>query len=326
MSLSPSAVRRPLRVAVLYGGPSAEREVSLESGREVAAALARRGHRVTPIDPGPGPLDEEGFLRIADWRRFDVAFLALHGTFGEDGTAQRLLDRVGLPYTGSDAEASRLAFSKSAAKERFAAEGVATPGYVLVHECDPRSRVARHAATLGFPLVVKPDAQGSSLGVSVVRWPDELPAALERCFALGPFGLLERYVAGQEWTVGFLGARPLPPMCVSTPREFLDFDAKYRDEATTVSFEAAAPPAVVNAVVALAARACRSLGVTGVSRVDLRLDPRDVPWVLEVNTLPGFTPHSAVPTAAARAGIGFEDLCERALALAFAERSARRAA
>ncbi|MGC1276579.1 MAG: D-alanine--D-alanine ligase [Planctomycetaceae bacterium] len=320
------AIRRPLNIAVLSGGPSAERDVSLESGREVACALERQGHRVSPIDPGAGPFDEDAFLHLADWRRFDVVFLALHGTFGEDGTVQRLFDRQGVTYTGSNAESSRLAFSKSAAKERFAAEGIATPGYVLAHECDPRSRVARHAAALGYPLVIKPDAQGSSLGVSIVEWPDELPAALEKCFTLGPFGLLERYVAGQEWTVGFLGSRALPPMCVSTARRFLDYEAKYRDDSTTVCFETGASPRVVQAVVALASRAVRAVGATGICRVDLRLGCQDVPWVLEVNTLPGFTPHSAVPSAAERAGIAFDDLCEQAIGLSLAERTLRRAA
>lgn len=326
MTFAPVRFPRPLEVVVLYGGPSAEREVSLESGREVAAALGQRGHRIRMLDPGGEPLDADAFLHLTDWRRFDVAFLALHGTFGEDGTAQRLLDSVGLPYTGSGAEASRLAFSKSAAKERFAAEGIATPGYALVRDGDPRDHIAKRAAALGYPLVVKPDAQGSSLGVSIVRAAAELPGALDKCFALGPSGLLERYVPGAEWTVAFLGEEPLPAMRVSTPRGFLDYEAKYHDEATSVSFGDDAPGRAAGRVTALASAARQALGVTGASRVDLRLDPESVPWVLEVNTLPGFTPHSAVPTAAARAGLDFEGLCERVIALAFADRASRRAA
>lgn len=326
MPFPPVRFPRPLEIAVLYGGPSAEREVSLESGREIAAALCRRGHRVTLLDPGSELADADAFVRLAGWRWFDVAFLALHGTFGEDGTVQRLLDAAGLRYTGSGAEASKLAFSKSAAKNRFRARRIATPEYALVRDGDPRLRIAEHAAGIGYPVVVKPDAQGSSLGVSVVRSPRELPAALEKCFALGPSGLLERYVPGSEWTVGFLGETPLPAMCVSTPRDFLDFEAKYRDESTAVSFGTGVLPQVSTRVTNLASAARRALGVTGVSRIDLRLDPQNVPWVLEVNTLPGFTPHSAVPTAAARAGLGFEELCERVIGLAFAERVALRAA
>ncbi len=319
-------VRRSLKIAVLLGGPSAEREVSLESGREVIAALRRRGHHVEAIDPGVDLFSDQRFLQLADWRSFDVVFIALHGTFGEDGTVQRLLDGLGVPYTGSDAEASRVAFSKSAAKERFAAEGIASPPYVLAHECDPRSRIARHAATLGYPIVVKPDTQGSSLGVSVVERPDELPSSLERCFAFGPFGLLERYVAGQEWTVGFLGSDPLPPMCVTTPRPFLDFEAKYRDESTVVTFEPAVSPLIVESILRLATRAVQAVGASGACRVDLRLSERSVPCVLEVNTVPGFTPHSAVPTAADRAGLGFDELCERVVALALSDGALRQAA
>ncbi|MBA3316070.1 MAG: D-alanine--D-alanine ligase [Planctomycetota bacterium] len=326
MSVSPLAISRPWNVAVLFGGPSAEREVSLDSGREIAAALERRGHQVTAIDPGPTEFEAQATLRHADWKQFDGVFIALHGTFGEDGTVQRFLDAAGVPYTGSDAESSRIAFSKSAAKERFDAEGIATPAYVLVNASDPRSRAAFHAAQLGYPIVVKPDAQGSSLGVSIVRWPDELPAALEKCFALGPFGLLERYVAGTEWTVGFLGPRALPPMCVSTDHDFLDFDAKYRDESTSVSFDGQVSREVVAGIRATASRACRALDATGACRVDLRVDEQGVAWLLEVNTLPGFTSHSAVPTAAARIGIDFDELCEQVLAMSLTQRAKRHAA
>ncbi len=326
MSNSSLANSRPLNVAVLLGGPSAEREVSLDSGREIIAALQRRGHIVAAIDPGPTDFEALATLRNTDWQRHDIVFIALHGTFGEDGTVQRFFDATGVAYTGSDAESSRLAFSKSAAKERFNAEGIATPAYVLVNASDSRSRAAFHAAQLGYPIVVKPDAQGSSLGVSVVRWPDELPAALEKCFELGHFGLLERYIAGTEWTVGFLGPKALPPMCVSTDHEFLDFDAKYRAESTSVSFEGSVPRAVIASVQSTASRARRALGVTGACRVDLRLDDSGVAWLLEVNTLPGFTSHSAVPTAAAQVGIAFDELCEQVIAMSLAERAARRAA
>lgn len=326
MSLPPLTIRRPLHVAVLLGGPSAEREISLESGNAVMAALERCGHRVTAIDPGRNAIDAAEFQRLADWRSFDVAFLALHGTFGEDGTIQSYLDAIGLPYTGSDAKVSRLAFSKSATKERLIAEGIPTAEYMLVNAFDLRSRIATHAASLGYPLVIKPDAQGSSLGVSVVRAPEELEQALEACFAFGPYGVMERYIDGAEWTVGFLGSHSLPPLCISTTRAFFDFHAKYRDEATRFHFENEGSQQAQEALTAVASRTISAMGISGTSRVDIRLDRDQKPWVLEANTLPGFTSHSAVPAAAARIGITFESLCERVIGLALSQQTLRRVA
>ena len=212
-------------------------------------------------------------------------------------------------HTGSGAAASRVAFHKSAAKERFLADGVPTPDYQLLCDTDSPHQWTQSALRIGFPLVVKPDAQGSSLGVSLVKNENELLPAVERAFSFGRFAICERYVAGEEWTVGFLGERPLPPMRVSTSRDFLDFDAKYRDEATTVDFGETSPEQRKYDLVAAAEAARRTVGTAGVCRVDLRVDEAGRPWVLEVNTVPGLTPHSAVPTAAARAGLSFEELC-----------------
>ena len=188
LTITNSPLPRSLDIVVLLGGPSAEREVSLESGREIVAALRRRGHRVVAVDPGTTPPNDAAFAKLTDWSRYDLAFLALHGTFGEDGTVQRLLDRIGLPYTGSNATASALAFSKSAAKQRFLAAGVRTPESTVLHAGTCPQRPAQIAAGMGFPLVVKPDAQGSSLGVSILMQPEEFPAALAKCFDLGTVG------------------------------------------------------------------------------------------------------------------------------------------
>lgn len=303
---------RSLRIAVLAGGPSAERAISLESGTAVADALQQRGHTVTSIDPAQTPLTQ------VDWSQHDLAFLALHGTFGEDGQVQAILDDLGVRYTGSDRAASRVAFSKSAAKERFGHAGVATPPHVVIHESDIASRIDRAARRLGFPLVVKPDAQGSSLGVTICDSIDDLPEALSRCFHYGPFGLLETMISGTEWTVGLLDDLVLPAIQIETPRGFFDYQAKYQDEETLYHFEFDHPPAVVRAVEVLAARAVRAVGATGISRVDLRVDAWGQPWVLEVNTIPGMTSHSLIPKAAARMGIDFSDLCDRAARSALA--------
>ncbi|MCH7987565.1 MAG: D-alanine--D-alanine ligase [Planctomycetes bacterium] len=283
-----------LRIAVLSGGDSAERDISLQSGSAVEDALRACGHHVTHVDPS------ETDLKILDWRDYDVAFLALHGAFGEDGAVQSLLEAVGIPYTGSNAETSRLAFSKSASKERFAHCNVSTPPYVLIHESDDAIRINRQAETIGFPLVVKPDAQGSSLGVTLVDTPDELPRALTRGFHFDSFCILERAIIGSEWTVGLLDEDLLPLIQIETDRKFFDYQAKYEDHSTQYHFEFALPTHVVKAIENTARAACDALRTSGLVRVDLMLDKLHQPWVLEINTIPGLTGHSLVPKAAAR--------------------------
>ncbi|MGQ0636541.1 MAG: D-alanine--D-alanine ligase [Planctomycetaceae bacterium] len=295
---------RPRRVAVLYGGDSAEREISIQSGRAVARALEQAGQTVVLIDPA------ETDLTNHNWSGIDVAFIALHGRFGEDGQVQQLLERAGVAYTGSDVQASRLAISKSAAKERFVQHGVPTAPYVLLHESDPAARILSQAERLGFPLVLKPDSQGSSIGVTVVRDAQALPEALARCFRYDAFGLLEPYLSGAEWTVGFIDEVALPLIRIDTFRSFFDFEAKYRDSSTRYEFDAAPPP-LAQRITQAAAAACRALGTRGLTRVDLIVDRNEQPWVLEVNTVPGLTDHSLVPKAAARHGISFVELCNR---------------
>lgn len=297
----------PWKVAVLFGGDSAEREISLNSGTCVSQALREQGHKVIEIDPK--------FIDLSryDWSEIDVAFLALHGKYGEDGHVQSILELLGVPYTGSDAEASRVGISKSATKERLAQHGVPTPKYVLIHESDTAERILSHASTLGFPLVVKPDTQGSSLGVSIVQGPDELLCALPKCFNLDSFGILETAIIGSEWTVGMLDEMILPPIQIRTERTFFDFEAKYHDDGTGYCFDYNVTSDVVRRVELVAQNACRALGTRGLARVDIMMDRAHQPWVLEINTIPGLTDHSLVPKAAARLGWSFGELCERAI-------------
>ena len=302
-----SETKQLWRVAVLAGGDSDEREISLQSGASVQQALAGQGHFALHLDPAV--VDLPG----VDWRQFDVAFLALHGQFGEDGQVQQILEDAGIPYTGSDATASRLAFSKSAAKERFLQFGVPTPEYSLLHYTDDFSRIERITREIGFPLVVKPDCQGSSLGVTIVRSPADVPAALKHCFAFDSFAVIERAILGTEWTVGLLDDMVLPPIQIETDREFFDWQAKYEDDNTRYLFESNLPDHVVTSISEAAQNASRALGTCGMSRVDLRVDETLQPWVLEINTIPGYTSHSLIPKAAARMGIEFGDLCERAI-------------
>lgn len=296
------------RVAVLYGGSSAEREVSLESGQAVAAALAARGHLVALIDPVTRPVSH------VDWSRFDSAFIALHGTYGEDGTVQSELDRLGVSYTGSDAATSALAFDKLQTKRRVHAAGVRTPAYVEIDHRQAGSTIEILADQLGYPLVVKPNAQGSSVGVTIVHSRDQLADAVPQCFAHGTRGLLETAVVGEEWTVGLVDQRCLPPIRITSARTFYDYQAKYEDNRTDyhVSDPDSSVPLVKN-LQQLAQRACLAVGTSGIARVDFRLCVSGEPWFLEVNTVPGFTSHSLIPKAAAAEGIDLGELCERVL-------------
>jgi len=296
-----------LNIIVLAGGESAESDISLKSGEAVTRALMSRGHQVTMIDPSL--VDLESY----DWTHCDAVFIALHGTNGEDGTIQTTLDRLNVPYSSCDAATSKLTFSKSASKERFIQNHVSTPAYVLIHESDNAQRIEQHARTMGYPLVVKPDAQGSSLGVSIVNAPEELPQALARCFHYDSFGILESAIKGSEWTVTLVDDQILPLIQIETPNDFFDYDAKYVEDSTQYLFEFDLPTNVIQSILKTGANACKALGTQGIVRVDLLLDRFQKPWVLEVNTIPGFTDHSLVPKAAVQAGIDFGALCEGVL-------------
>lgn len=325
-----------MSIAVLLGGPSAERSVSLQSGAAVAAALERRGHQVRCIDPNPsadaarrlGTSESiaEAAWRLSgvDWRGVHVVFNALHGLFGEDGQVQRLLAELGIPCTGSGETASREGFHKGLAKQRFRAAGVPTPRAVECRADWPRERLEQAAEPLGYPLVVKPDAQGSSLGVSIVRTAAEFRDALERCFAFGPAALLEEYIAGTEWTVPVWDDAALPVIQVVAAEAFYDFNAKYRDERTEYRFEFDVPETVVQRVATAGLQAARSLGMEGLSRADIRLNEQGQPFVLEVNSSPGMTDHSLVPKAAERQGLSLGELCEQECRRAIERRQRRR--
>ena len=294
----------PLRVAVLSGGESPEREISLASGICVAAALETIGHAVRAIDPAQIELVD------VDWRQFDVCFLALHGGAGEDGRVQQLLDSLHVPYTGSGPTASQLAMSKSAAKTRFAQQNIPTPDYVLIHRAESIPTAIARATALGFPLVVKPDAQGSSFGVGLARDADELQCRIAESQFYDPFLLAEQYIAGRELTVTVLDREPLPVLEVFTGEALFSFDAKYRDPLTEYEFDIDLSPAKLHEIQQLALAACESLDTVGLVRVDLRLDVQDRPWVLEVNTSPGLTERSLAPRAAARLGLEMPELCD----------------
>jgi D-alanine-D-alanine ligase len=292
------------KVAVFLGGRSAEREVSLKSGGMVLNALRSRGVDALPFDPAERGLD----ALIGE--RFERAFIALHGRFGEDGTVQGVLEWLGIPYTGSGVLASALAMDKLRTKLLWHAEGLPTPPYaVLTKDSDPRA-VARK---LGVPLMVKPASEGSSIGMSKVRSAARLEEAYVLAAKYDRVVIAEKFIDGIELTAGILGDRVLPLIKLETPREFYDYEAKYIANDTRYIVPCGLSAARERDMQALCLKAFRALGCRGWGRVDLMLNRQGRAFLLEVNTVPGMTDHSLVPMAARAVGMSYEDLCLRIL-------------
>jgi D-alanine-D-alanine ligase len=297
-------IRKFGKVAVLMGGRSAEREISLKSGNMVLNALKRSGLDAHAFDP------RDSGLEALKSQRFDRAFIALHGRFGEDGTVQGALEYLGIPYTGSGVMASALAMDKWRTKLLWHAAGLPTPRYELI---TARTDPAGLAARLGLPLMVKPAREGSSIGMSKVTMVEKIAPAQELAARYDEVVIAERFVEGMELTAGILGETPLPLIRLETPREFYDYEAKYFADDTRYICPCGLPTAKERAIQQTALEAFRVLGCSGWGRVDAMLDRDGDLQLLEVNTIPGMTDHSLVPMAARAAGISFEDLCVRIL-------------
>lgn len=335
-----------MKIAVLLGGASAEREVSLDSGSAIARALQERGHLVLGIDPASGrrlkgvevagaigneadpvpptpglPIHQPGgplaraFDELPGARDIDVVFVGLHGGAGEDGRVQALLDLIGVPYTGSGPLGSALAMDKLVTKELFVAGDVPTPPWLV-----GRPDAAHVERALGYPVVVKPSHEGSTVGVSVVRSAEELVPALDRASEFDGPPLIERFISGRELAVGILGQDALPVVEIRPTHEIYDYECKYTKGMSDYEVPAPLNPATTEKVQELALKAHRILRLSAYSRVDFRLDEKDAPWCLEANSLPGMTATSLLPKAAAAAGLSFEDLCDRIAHLAVAPR------
>ena len=295
------------KVAVLMGGRSAERAVSLKSGARVLAALKAKNIDARAFDPKERGID----ALIAE--RFDRVFIALHGRYGEDGSIQGALELLGISYTGSGVLGSALAMDKWRSKLVWQACGVPTPRSELLTSA---SDFAAVSARLGLPLMVKPANEGSSIGMTKVKRAGDFPEAYALAANYDRVVVAESYVEGTELTAGVVGDAPLPLNRLETPREFYDYEAKYDATDTRYIIPCGLPPDAERVIQYESLRAFRALGCSGWGRVDLMLDKAGRPYFLEVNTSPGMTDHSLVPMAARHAGMTFEDLCVRILELA----------
>ncbi len=325
-----------MQILLLTGGSSSERDVAIASSSQVVRALRVAGHQVTVADTTRGVLSPDaeaalfarpvgrtppdtavlrqqeqevllgGFLREPTVQQADLVFLGLHGGRGEDGTIQHLLTLAGRPHTGADAVGSALALDKDLAKHLFRAAGVPTADWLMAP-----ATADEVAAALGWPVVVKPAREGSTVGLTVVRDPADLPAAIATAAQHDPAVMVEQFIPGRELTVGVLNDSPLAVGEIIPVHELFDYECKYTPGMVQEIFPADLPPAVAAAAQRLALDAHRALRLRHYSRVDFRLTPAGELFCLEVNTLPGMTAMSLLPQSAAAVGIGFADLCER---------------
>jgi len=300
-------------IAVLLGGMSPERAVSLQSGTAIREALQRRGYRVCCIDVTPQLAEQ------VQEHGVEVAFLALHGPFGEDGTVQGLLELMGIPYTGSGVLASALAMNKAATKKILSYHGLPTPAFQVLH-----AGAAAEEVTMPLPLVIKPAEGGSTIGVSIVHSRDELPQALAGAAQYDHEVLVEAYIQGRELTVGVVEGEPLPLIEIQPLTGFYDYTAKYHSGGSTqYIIDPQLPEGLREYIQQLACSTFQALGCSGAARIDFILNPEGTPFILEVNTIPGMTASSLLPKAAHHAGIDFDSLVERILLSAQLHKTSR---
>jgi D-alanine-D-alanine ligase len=291
-------------VAVLYGGGSSEREISLLTGKAVLAALKRRGVNAQGFDPAQRPLADLAALKI------ERVWIALHGPGGEDGTVQGALEFLGVPYTGSGVLGSAIGMDKLRSKRLAQAAGVPTPQFVLLHTASDLDLALKR---LGLPLIVKPGSQGSSVGMARVERAEDLPAAWKDARRIEPTVFAEQWITGGEYTVGLLQGQALPAIRIETPRSFYDYEAKYLRDDTRYFCPSGLSAQAEQQLAKLALASYDACGAEGWGRADFMMDAAGQPLLLEINTVPGMTDHSLVPMAARAAGIDFDELVWRVL-------------
>jgi D-alanine-D-alanine ligase len=337
-----------MKVAVLFGGSSSERDVSIASGIQVAKALREAGHEVLAVDTSRGMLNSEEQQKLLSTgiapeppkeedlavisknqalltksvglKDVDVVFLALHGGTGEDGTIQAFLDLAGVAYTGSGLAGSAVAMDKDLSKRLFCLAGVPTPDWIMAPvEQDVVGR------KLGYPVVVKSNSQGSSVGLAIVKQPEELESAINSAFQCDDEVMIEQFIAGREFTVGILNDKPLAVgEIIPNNSEIFDYESKYQKDGAREIFPAELSEEKTQLLQDLALTVHRALKLDDYSRVDFRMDDKGDFWCLEVNTLPGMTAMSLLPKSAAAAGISFTELCEQICRLAIERRQKKR--
>ena len=305
-------------IGVLMGGISSEREISLKSGQAVYNALSSVGCQVVAID-----ITDDQEQSIADQIRqagIKIAFIALHGRLGEDGTIQRILDDLNVPYTGSDAQSSALAIDKSLTQNLLKKNNIPVPDYVTLtnHREAPLQDIVQ--LLHGFPLVVKPSTEGSSIGITLVHDHLEMQKAVDHALTFSDEILVEKYIKGRELTIGILENDALPVIEINSTQEFFNFDAKYQSSQTQYTVPAHIPLECSDELKRIALKVHRCIGCSDVSRVDFILDDQNQGYVLEINTIPGFTSTSLLPKAAGCIGKNFEELCCALVKLAYGKK------
>ena len=295
---------RKLRIAVLLGGLSSEREISIKSGRCIARALKASGFEVREV------MVNDTRLAGVTKENFDVAFIALHGKWGEDGGVQRLLRRRGIPFSGSDVRSSMLAMDKIKSKRTFQGSGILIPRYEVIRRGFTGEKILKAADRLGYPVILKPVSEGSSIGVEIICGRKNVDKVTRKKLLKYGRCIMEEYIEGREMTVGILRGRALPVIEIRPKVQFFDYKAKYNGSTREIPNPSLSRKARKE-LKEMALAAHESLGCRGFSRVDMILSEDERPYILEVNTIPGFTEESLLPKAAHAAGISFENLCRR---------------
>lgn len=297
------------RIGVLMGGRSSEREISLKSGRAVFEALKNSGCNVVSLEVFQET--EEEIRRLVGQQAIDIVFIAMHGGFGEDGRLQHILEKIRVPYTGPQEQASRLAMDKAASHQLFKKAGLRVPNCCIGRRpLNPLSLIF-----LRYPVVVKPSRQGSSIGISFVHFRNQLKEAMDLAFKFDDIVLIEEFIKGREITVAVLDGRALPIVEIVSKKQFFDYQAKYEKGFTEYIVPAALDPKTALRVQRDAVKAYETLGCRHLSRIDMIVAKDGTPYILEVNTIPGFTERSLFPKAAAAAGMNFDQLCAKLVEL-----------